>query len=82
MRVRIDKANDLAGTDIPDASISICGTLPDCMVRSLEDVGKHFDEQATLLEQALYNSLPQGTYDRLAIKLMSRKVSLYVGITR
>ena len=82
MKIKLNKADPLGGDEIPDVLIDISNPLPDCMIKSLEDVKKQFDEQAELLEQALYSVLPQGTYDRLAIKLMSRKVSLYVGITR
>ncbi len=37
------------------------------------------DEQANLLVDALYNALPQCTLDRVALKLLSRKISSYVG---
>lgn len=39
------------------------------------------DNEAQMIDDALYNSLPQGTYDRLGIKFMQRKVTLYQGRT-
>jgi hypothetical protein len=47
----------------------------------LSESERFHDRQAAELEKALYNSLPQGTYDRLAILFASRKVSLYRGKT-
>lgn len=39
------------------------------------------EKQAEMIDEALFNSLPQATYDLLGIKFMQRKVSLYQGRT-
>jgi hypothetical protein len=39
------------------------------------------DEQANLLVDALYNALPQCTFDRVALRMFAKKVSSYVGRT-
>jgi hypothetical protein len=48
---------------------------------SLEECRKIFDTQADALVDALYHSLPQGTFDRVALKMFEKKLSLYVGVT-
>ena len=54
MKIKLNKAEPLGfGHKIPDVLIDISNPLPDCMIKSLEDVEKHFEEQAELLEQAL-----------------------------
>ena len=48
---------------------------------TLEEVKKFYENQSSVLADALFNHLPQGTCDRLLIKLMQKKTSLYVGKT-
>ncbi len=76
----IDKADPmLIDQKVPNILIEIVGELPD--QKTIQDCENHHESQATLIESALFNSLPQGTYDRLGMKFMQRKVSLYRGIT-
>lgn len=46
----------------------------------LERSADRFDEQAHLLADALFSSLPQGVLDRLVLEFMRRRVSGYYGI--
>lgn len=80
MKIKLNKADPLGGDEIPDVLIDISGALPESM--GMEDAEKHYEEQATLLENALNSVLPQGIFDRLIIKLFARKVSLCRGVTR
>lgn len=49
--------------------------------KTLEDAEFVYQEDASMLADALFNSLPQGTADRLLIELLKRKTSLYCGTT-
>lgn len=78
--VIINKANPIISRKkIDDYIIEITGELPRGM--SLNVAELHYEKQSEMIEKALYNSIPQGVYDRLAIQFMKRKVSLYQGIT-
>lgn len=70
----ISKASPI-GPDqgIPDTCIEIIGTLPD--MADLEKAGWYYDQQAQEIEEALYRSLPGGTYDRLVGRLLARKAT-------
>ena len=61
-------------------TIIINGQLPD--IDSGIDMQDIFLWQAAQLSHDLFYSLPQGTYDKLIIELMKRKVSVYRGLTR
>ena len=61
--------------------IRIVSDIPDLPLPESTHVD-FFDDQATVLAHALFSSLPQGTLDRLLIKLMNRKLSLYHGQTK
>jgi hypothetical protein len=81
MTITLSKADSLlSNIKVPDIFIDISSDLPAC--KTLEDSEKYYEAQAIKLEDALYNVLPQGVLDRLIIKLMERKTSLYRGITR
>ena len=45
----------------------------------LETCQSFYEKQASLINKVLADTLPQGTYDRLGIKFMQKKVSLYRG---
>ena len=80
--IRICKADPISPSlqeEISNYSIIINDVLPTNM--ELVEAEKFYEFQATMIEDALFNSLPQGTYDRLGIKFMQRKVSLYRGRT-
>lgn len=40
-----------------------------------------YQTEAERIVEALYLALPQGTFDRLGIEFMKKKISLYRGIT-
>ena len=61
-------------------TIIIDGKLPD--IDSGTDMQQFFTQEASQLAFELFYSLPQGTYDKLIIELMKRKVSVYRGLTR
>ena len=81
----LTKADPIVNPDeVKDTIIHINQYLPKFEGRGrdcLKAAEKFYDDEATKLEEALQNSLPQGVKDRLLIKLMKRKVSLYRGIT-
>ncbi|MFH1527752.1 MAG: hypothetical protein ABIG69_14065 [Bacteroidota bacterium] len=79
MHIILDKADPVGQGKVQDTIIEIKNKLP--KIDSLEMAERHYEEQATLLEKALQESICQGVKDRLLIKLMARKVSLYRGIT-
>lgn len=69
----VSKADPVGGTPVPDIRIEITGRLPTW--GSLEEWDASCDEQARRIEQALVVSLPGGVYDRLLIRLLTRKAS-------
>lgn len=65
-----------------DTIIKVTGKVPDFPIDSFFENGRKFyDDQAEAIADALYNSLPQGTFDRLWVAIMRKKMSLYVGKT-
>ena len=80
MVITLSKADPIGKEELPDMFISISADLP--KHKTLEDSENYYDTQAIQLEDALYNVLPQGVFDRLTIKLMERKTSLYRGVVK
>ena len=78
---KVCKANPLLERclEIEGQAIIIDSKIPDCL--TLDECKIFHEKQARLIDDALFNSLPQGTYDLLGIKFMQRKVSLYQGRT-
>lgn len=75
------KARPLGNSQpIEDQCILIGGTLPSIM--TLKESEKLYDKHARRIDDALADSLPQGTHDRLGILFMQRKASLYQGRTK
>jgi len=70
---------------IPDTIIRICQPLGRIQYGSsewtLKDIENFYRKQAEVLVDALFNALPQGTFDRMTIEIMKKKVSLYRGKT-
>ena len=80
LKVRIaDPIGESAPTSV---TIKIENSLPLLQPSFGTDVEEIYNEDAESLAWALFYSLPQGTFDRLIIKLMKRKVNLYRGLTR
>jgi len=73
------KADPLHGDKVENVSITIHLNMEGM---NIEDHERLFDDQAKSLALVLFYSLPQGTYDKLIIELMKRKVSVYRGLTR
>ena len=67
-------------SSVVNTTIQITDNLPDYV--SLEQSTEFFTLQAMQLSEALFNSLPQGTMDRLLAEMMKRKSSLYIGLSR
>lgn len=80
MIITLSKADPIGKKAVPDMFINISTDLP--VNETLEDSENYYEAQAILLESALYNVLPQGVFDRLIIKLMERKTSLYRGVAK
>ena len=81
--VHICKANPIREESIPNVEIIVDEHVPDSDLAIGQNWEKRLEDfyggQAKRIEDALYHCLPQGTYDRLAINFMRRKVSLYAG---
>ncbi len=70
----------LSDHPIPDIHIHISGEQPEFDPRGgLAVWGIYWGEQAELLELALYDSLPGGTYDRLLGRMLARKATHFRG---
>ncbi len=88
--VRLCKSDPLENQKSKSVSILIDTDLPDLELTqddkyeevTLKTIDEFYQLEATLLINALHNSLPQGTFDRLGIEFMKRKLSLYRGKTR
>ena len=65
--------------NIIDQVIVIRGQIPKRMTS--DECEKFHETQAHMINKALRESLPQGTYDKLGIMFMQHKVSLYQGRT-
>lgn len=72
----VSKANPVHGNEIEPVVIEVSNKLPQ-FARS-EDVAAWFLGDAQLIENALHQSLPGGTYDRLLGLFVQRKASQLV----
>lgn len=81
--VKVAKFDPLQNQTAEDTVISIAEDYPISLNndRTTEELVAYYENQAELIADALFNSLPQGTCDRLLIKLMQHKTSLYRGKT-
>ena len=76
--VKCSIANPLNDTEAKKAIIELTHKLP--KTNSLPEVERYFDKQAQEVANALFEALPQGTFDRLIIALTSKRMSLYHGV--
>lgn len=78
--VFIKKAQAIGSESVPDMVISITQTLSRCAgdAMTLEQFVQVFEDQAKDIEEALYGSLPGGTYDRLLGRMLQRKASHFL----
>ena len=74
---KVCKADPFAEEKIDGQAIYITDKIPKGM--TLETCESFHEKQAFLINKVLADTLPQGTYDRLGIMFMQRKVSLYRG---
>ena len=72
----IYKAQPVGDGEVEPCRINIYREVP--KAESLEVAATLYDKEAESLEEALYNSLPGGTYDRLVSKMLLRKASHFV----
>jgi hypothetical protein len=72
-------AEPIADQDPEPVTIIIDGKLPE--FSDLKEAEQYYDHQASALEKGLFNALPQGVMDKVIIRLMARKVSLYRGLS-
>lgn len=83
--VKLFIADELCGIVPEEATIEISEQLPQVHggadVNWRDECEGMYSGQAILLANTLYESLPQGTYDRLIIELMRKKLSVYRGVT-
>ena len=66
----------LPDDEVEERQIYIEGEFPDGA--SLESAAATFEANAADLEDALYRSLPGGTYDRLLGRMLERKATHFV----
>lgn len=81
-KIQIMKADQIGDTEVKPITIVIGASLPHISDHGVNPVEEAYDYDADLLCGALLYSLPQGTFDRLVIKMLKRKVSVYRGITK
>ncbi len=77
--ISLSKAKPIGNRHHEAVQIFIQNDTPD--FKDLKQGEAYYEEQAATLADGLFDSLPQGTYDRLVIKLMTKKTSLYAGRT-
>jgi len=83
LRFAIAEDLDSETGPVPEpVTISIDKKIPESRGPGLADMEDFFHNEAIALALVLFYSLPQGTYDKLIIELMKRKVSVYRGLTR
>lgn len=76
--VRICKGEPLGDNQPETTTIIIDGTIPEFDYRPpnpFAEAGRFYDQQAQMLFDALSNSLPGGTLDRLLGKMLAYKAS-------
>ena len=80
--ITICKANPIGKVaEVESVTIEISLSLPD--IQLVQYVDTFYSNQTIILADALYNSLPQGTFDRLLYAMMGKKLkdSMYSGLT-
>jgi len=77
--IRLYKFSPLADHIAEDTIIRIDQDLPDYRNQTLKDTEKFYQNQAEILADALFTSLPQGIMEPLTIEFLKRRVSLYQG---
>lgn len=74
--ISIFRAQPIGDQTIEPVTIKIIDEIPTRRIKSLDEMGAVYEKEAEELANALWNSLPGGTIDRLFIKLCQRKASL------
>lgn len=77
--VKVHRAQPVGQQSIPRTTIVVDETMPDVSsadrLRAMVDI---MDEDAQAIADALFNSLPGGTLDRLTVLFLQRKISHFV----
>jgi len=73
----ISEGGTVIEKEVESQAIYITDKIPEGM--TLEKCQAFHEKQAFLINKMLADTLPQGTYDRLGIMFMQKKVSLYRG---
>ncbi len=79
--IHICKADLLHNQKPEEVTIIIDREIPEFHPYKNEAPEQWYQGEAETLIDALYLALPQGTFDRLGIEFMKKKISLYRGIT-
>lgn len=81
--IKIAKASPCyEGGTIEDVTIQVSEDIPTHYENEKEKyLGDYYRDQANQIADALYLSLPQGTFDRLIMELMGKRISTYQGLT-
>lgn len=78
----IYKATRMVGRDecvpVESVTINIHTELPETTTQDLAEWRAVAMKEALALDEALSNSLPQGVYDALLVRMLERKRSLFV----
>jgi len=75
-KIAIHKAQATNEIAVPTVVINIDDPIPE--YETLEEAGRAYGQEARTLGRALEMCLPGGTFDRLAIYLLQRKVSHFI----
>ena len=77
--IRIAKAQPMPGLDVESTTIYVNQPLPSTNREtfSLEELDKAFERDADALFQALRQSIPGGTMERLLIKILDWRKNFY-----
>lgn len=76
--IRLPKAGSIGDIHPKKVKIVIDDDIPE--LKTLEEMQNYYDNQARILAEALTKALPQGIIEPLMIRLMEKRVSLYVGV--
>lgn len=78
--IRINKYSPIADAGAESVTIVIDTAVPDLLIGGdwEQHARTYFEEQAATLADALFETLPGGTLDRLLAEFLRRKASMFV----
>ena len=74
-KISIHKAQPMGRQPILDKTIILSREMPD--PDTLQEMADLYAEDAKKIADALENTLPGGTFDRLLVELLTKKASLF-----